>query len=277
MTISASDWNAYIKTLRKLNDKAADAMTKFMTENGLDDLKAITDYGYAVASKYGAGAGTAAADMYDAMAELAGKYLPPAEVAPLPSYGDVAQAIYGTAKRTDNIEEIAGSLARLVKLVGQDTTLRNAKRDGAEFAWVPRGDTCAFCIMLASNGWRNISKAALKNGHAEHIHNNCDCAYAVRFNEDTNVAGYDPDKYYDMYKAALEEAAEDDYTPKSWDDPAFRHELKATGRKQANYNANALRRYFYDQNKAEINAQKRSAYAKRKERESSAAEETDVN
>lgn len=259
MIISAKDWNAYISTLRKLNDKAADAMVKYMTENGLDDLKAVTDYGYAIASKYGAGAGAAAADMYDATAALAGKYLPPAEVADLPKYGDVAQAIYGTAKRTDNIEEIAGSLARLVKLVGQDTTLKNAKRDGAQFAWIPSGDTCAFCIMLASNGWRDISKAALKNGHAEHIHNNCDCAYAVRFSSGDDVAGYDPDKYYGLYEKAQGIA-----------------ETEGIATRTSEQKANALRRYFYDKNKAEINAQKRSAYAKQKERESSAAEETNV-
>jgi hypothetical protein len=40
---------------------------------------------------------------------------------------------------------------------------------------------------------------------------------------------------------------------------------------------NALRREVYDRNKNKINAQKRSAYAKRKERESSKAEEIDVN
>lgn len=264
MTISASDWDAYIKTLRKLNDKAANQMAAYIVKQGglvnADNIKDIIDYGYAIATKYGAGAGTAAADMYDATAALAGKYLPPAEVAELPTYGDVAQAIYGTANRTGNIEEIASSVARLVKLVGQDTTLKNAKRDGAEFAWIPRGDTCSFCIMLASNGWRNISKAALKGGHAEHIHNNCDCAYAVRFSEADDVAGYDPDKYLDMYDKAQETAEKEGFSTRT-----------------SEQKANALRRYFYDQNKAEINAQKRSAYAKQKERESSAAEETNVN
>lgn len=27
--------------------------------------------------------------------------------------------------------------------------LKNALRDGAEFAWVSNGDTCAFCMTLA--------------------------------------------------------------------------------------------------------------------------------
>lgn len=262
MTISMKDWLKYISTLRRLNDKAADAMTAFIGRQGgltSANIKEVIDYAYAVTSKYAAGAGTAAADMYDATAALAGKYLPPAEVAPLPTYGDVAQTVYGVANRTNNIEEIAASIARLVKLTGQDTTLLNAKRDGAEFAWIPRGDTCAFCIMLASNGWRPISKVAMRKGHAEHIHNNCDCAYAVRFSDDDDVEGYDPDEYLDMYERAQDAAIEQDL-------PARTREQKA----------NALRRYIYDENKAEINAQKRSAYAKRKEREASAAEEFDI-
>ena len=39
---------------------------------------------------------------------------------------------------------------------------------------------------------------------------------------------------------------------------------------------NSMRRQFYQQNKDEINAQKRAAYAKRMERDSSKAEELDV-
>ena len=38
-----------------------------------------------------------------------------------------------------------------------------------------------------------------------------------------------------------------------------------------------MRRQFYEENADEINAQKRSAYAKQRERESTWAEETDVN
>ena len=83
--------------------------------------------------------------------------------------------------------------------VGADTTLKNAERDGAQFAWVPHGDTCAFCIALASRGWQYKSKKAMRNGHAEHIHAHCDCEYAVRFDGKSTVAGYDPDKYLEEY------------------------------------------------------------------------------
>ena len=134
----------------------------------------------------------------------------------------------------------------MVKQAGADTTLRNALRDGAEFAWVPAGDTCAFCLTLASRGWQRASKKAVKGGHAEHIHSNCDCTYAIRFDGKGGVAGYDPDKYRAMY-----DAAEGD-TPRE--------------------KINAMRRENYAEHREEINAQKRAAYAERKEREKGLSE-----
>lgn len=47
-----------------------------------------------------------------------------------------------------------------------------------------------------------MSSKTLRSGHAEHIHAHCDCQYAVRFNSRTTVAGYDPNKYKDMYYGA---------------------------------------------------------------------------
>ena len=85
-----------------------------------------------------------------------------------------------------------GRVSRLVKRAGADTTLKNAVRDGAEWAWVPHGDTCPFCITLASNGWQKASSKVLKGGHADHIHANCDCEFAIRFDHNTTVAGAYP-------------------------------------------------------------------------------------
>ena len=63
-------------------------------------------------------------------------------------------------------------------------------------------DTCAFCITLASRGWQHASEAALKGSHAEYIHANCDCELAIRFGGYSSVAGYDPEKYLQQYRAA---------------------------------------------------------------------------
>lgn len=250
VTVSANDWAAYIQRLSALNEKAAQEMRDYVAKHGFYDMNALIDFAYALATKYGEGAAALSAAMYDAIAELSGKLFDPAIPAETASYQQVAKTVQGVAKVSRNPEEMGGAVGRLVKQAGADTTLQNALRDGAEFAWVPSGDTCAFCITLASRGWQRASKKAIKGGHAEHIHSNCDCTYAIRFDKDSGVAGYDPEKYLRMYESA------DGSTPKE--------------------KINAMRRDFYAENKEEVNAQKRSAYKKRQELNSSAAEEVNV-
>ena len=91
--------------------------------------------------------------MYEALAEAQGVYVPAAEPAATASYGEVALMV--SATKDQNPANLPNGVSRLVKRAGADTTLKNAIRDGAEWAWVPHGDTCPFCITLASNGWQN--------------------------------------------------------------------------------------------------------------------------
>lgn len=252
-TISAKSWDRYIDALRKLNSKATNRMLEKINEVGTDDREALEElirYAYGIATRYGEGASALSAEMYDALAELSGKIVPPAVPAPTASYGDVAKAVYGTNLQSKNPQVMADSIGRLVKMAGVDTMQQNALRDGAEWAWIPRGETCAFCLTLASRGWQPASKEAIKNGHAEHIHPNCDCTYAIRFSSDVNVEGYDPEEYKAMYD-----------------------EGSGSPQDKINY----MRRKFYAENKDRINAQKRSAYEKRKELNSSEAEEFNAN
>ena len=251
MQISRKDWDNYIKRLSKVNTEAARLVKTYIEQNGVEDVQALINYSYRVAAKYGNASASLAAMMYDVVADLEGIVLDPAELASLPKYGEVAKAVQGTLKTSQNPEEIAGAVSRLVKRTGQDTILKNAERDRAQFAWIPAGDTCAFCITLASRGWQYMSKRALKDGHAEHIHSNCDCTYMIRHSKDFNVAGYDPEKYKAQY-----DKAEGD-TPKE--------------------KINSMRRKYYAENKEEISEQKASAYEKRQELNSSQAEETKVN
>lgn len=250
MTISRKIWNTYIEKLRAINDKAVEEMRAWLQANGIENADAMIDYAFALANKYGEASAALAAEMYDAAVELSGLFYPAALPAPAPTIREVAQAVVGTAK-TGNLEIISSAVGRIVKLQGVDTTMQNALRDGAEWAWIPVGDTCAFCITLASRGWQKASKKALKNGHAEHIHANCDCTYAVRFGSKGNVEGYDPEKYRQMYYGADLDG----------DVPSPKNRI------------NALRREIYDENREKIRAQQASAYEKRKELESSAAEE----
>lgn len=175
-------------------------MQEYIDRHGFDDRKSLIDYANALVLKYGGASGALACIMYEKTAEAENKAVKTTEMADLPSYGEVAKAVNGTMKTSK--ASVPSTVGRLTKQVGADTTLKNALRDGAQFAWIPSGDTCAFCITLASRGWQYASKKAIKNGHAEHIHSHCDCQYAIRFNSSTNVAGYDPDKYLQMYEDA---------------------------------------------------------------------------
>ncbi len=200
MRITQKAWNNYITKMSAISGTAAKKMQEYVSIHGFGDMKAVVEYAKALSDHYGEAIGSLACQMYDATAAAQGVIVPDAEIAELPEYGDVAKAVYGAKKTSEN--EVSKAVGRLVKQVGADTTLKNAERDGAQFAWIPSGDTCAFCITLASRGWQYMSRKALRNGHAEHIHANCDCQYAIRFDGKGGVVGYDPDEYLAMYENA---------------------------------------------------------------------------
>ena len=230
MKLTAQTWSEYVARLARLNQRAGQLMADYIAAHGTGDTDALIAYAHALVTKYGEGSAELACQMYDALAAAAKAGVPAAEPAQTASYGEVARMVQATKASPPQMQR---GVSRLVKRAGADTTLKNALRDGAEFAWIPQGDTCAFCLTLASRGWQKASQAAIKGGHAEHIHANCDCEYAIRFDGTSTVAGYDPDKYLRQYRAA-------------------------------DGDINKLRRVNYAANKERINAQKRAAYAARK-------------
>ncbi len=230
MKLTAQTWSEYVARLARLNQSAGQLMADYIATHGTGDTDALIAYAHALVTKYGEGSAELACQMYDALAAAAKAGVPAAEPAQTASYGEVARMVQATKASPPQMQR---GVSRLVKRAGADTTLKNALRDGAEFAWIPQGDTCAFCLTLASRGWQKASQAAIKGGHAEHIHANCDCEYAIRFDGTSTVAGYDPDKYLRQYRAA-------------------------------DGDINKLRRVNYAANKERINAQKRAAYAARK-------------
>lgn len=239
MQISKNDWNDYIQKLSKINRTAADLMQAYIDKNGISDVNAIIEYAYALITKYGEGSAALACEMYDAIAALSNVIVEAAEAAETATLDEVAKAIWGSLNQSKDGAKLSQIVGRLVKQAGADTTLKNAKRDNAEWAWVTSGDTCVFCLVLGSRGWQQASKAVLKGNHADHIHANCDCAFAIRFDKDTKYDSYDPDALYDIYNSAEGRSSQD--------------------------KINSLRRMQYAQNKDYINAQKRAAYEARNE------------
>lgn len=114
--------------------------------------------------------------------------------------------------------------------------LTSSIRDGAEWVWISRGDTCPYCQMLASRGWVKASKKVLKGNHAEHIHAHCDCEFAIRFDGKSTVEGYNPQRFKRIYDNA---------------------EGSTSSEK-----LNSIRRNQYPDIKGERNARRRELYAK---------------
>lgn len=194
------------------SDKAKEEMLSWIRSKGgyknveFDDAIEIA---YALATKYGEATASLSALMYDSIAEKTGASVPPAEVAPTVSLDDVKKTIYGASSFSQDDEYIAGTVGRMAKQAGADTTLKNAKRDGAEFAWVTSGDSCAYCELLSNFGWQHASAKTIKGDHAEHIHANCQCQFVIRFDKETTVEGYNPNTnlYNEVPGKTIEEKA----------------------------------------------------------------------
>lgn len=253
MNISTEIWKKYINGLSKVSEQAKSLILKYLESHQIEtyeDRQAFIDYCYGISVKYGEAAAEFACQMYDAESAYEGVTVPPAEPAPTAKMSEVAKAVNGTLGFM-LAEVTASAIGRLVKRTGQDTTLQNAIRDKAYYAWIPMGDTCPFCLSIAAEGWQRATAKALAGGHAEHIHGNCDCAYATKHNKDTTYSAYNPDKYEKLYDSAEGDTEEE----------------------KLNY----MRRQAYATNKERINEQKRTAYEKHKELDDSEAEEIDVN
>lgn len=237
MKITAKAWAVYRKKLSAVNRKAADLMTQYVIANGINDADKLIEYAYALATKYGEAAAALACQMYDQTAEAAKAGVLRAEPASTATYEETAKAINGTLKKSSLPSSLGSSTGRLVKQAASDTTLKNARRDNAEFAWIPSGDGCPFCQIIASKGWRRATKETAAGNHADHIHPNCQCEFAIRFSSRDGISGYDPQVYKDNYDSA--------------EGTTSKEKLRSMAREN------------YAENKDAINARKREEYAQR--------------
>lgn len=258
-TISQAEWKIYIKRMSRLSDKAVEEFRNWViSKGGYSNIarQKLIDYAYALSTKYGEASASLSATAYDAVAAMQKAKVASAVPAEATSYNQVAKTVNGIIKNTGSEDVLTQSVGLMVKAAGQKTTIQNAVRDKAQIAFIPEGDTCVFCMTLAANGWHDASLSDLdKDGEPAHLHANCDCTYGVRFDDSLDYAGYHPEVYEEKYDAIKASLQADGESVKSKDV------------------LNAWRREVYAENSEEINAQKRDAYEKRKERESSAAEE----
>lgn len=205
MKISQAEWNDYIFKLSLISDRASNDFKKWAKKNGgweNINRQELVEMAYDIADRYAEASSTLSAEMYEIIANRENVKVKPAEIYDNLDFAEIAKGVNGALKHSNNDNYISSVVGRAVKQASADTMLKNASRDGAEFAWIPSGDTCGFCLMLASRGWQKATKKTTNGNHAEHIHTNCNCQFAIRFNKNSNVEGYDPEEYFQKYEEA---------------------------------------------------------------------------
>ena len=255
MQISSKDWQAYIDKLSKLSKKASELLRKYIEKYGTEDTDALIEYANALITRYGEGSAELTCQMYDAIAEMQNAMVPAAVPAQVATIDEVAKAVNGTKGSQATLE---GAIERLVKLASADTMAQNIKRDNAKFAWVARGDTCPYCIMLSAIGWQDAGKLTMNGKHADHIHAHCDCAYVVDFRGNLDVEGYYPGDMSDEIARSM------GYDPEDYEAEDLIRTIWNSKKGKEDYTEfNIFRRVQNAKNRDLINAQKRAAYAKR--------------
>ena len=105
-------------------------------QNGFQgaDRKEVIDFAVSLIEKYSEASSELACQMYERIAKLSNVNVRPAEPASPADYGEVAKGINGTFKQSPEGRLCSDVVDRLVKRAGADTMLKNAERDGAQFA-----------------------------------------------------------------------------------------------------------------------------------------------
>lgn len=166
-------------------------------------------------AQYGEMAATVAADFYDQMREQAavvGRFSAvlgdPVDVEDL--RGQIRWSIDPLFSADPDPDAALGRLEQKVDEYslqpGRDTIARSAGRDPAKARWarVPVGDTCAFCLMLASRG--PAYRSAESAGKGRKYHGDCDCTPTPYWQGDQHPEGYDPDALLQTYTDATKAA-----------------------------------------------------------------------
>lgn len=247
--VSSRAWDGYTRRLEAQRTAAYDSVYTWALRNiglGEDELLwTARRVMVQVGQRHGLSTSALAASWFDQMAAAEG-----ADVARAVAVNDPPQLRMRRAAIATNAalpklragdsegfaRALASHVAADVKRQATNTVMLNAQKAGAEYAWIPGGgETCAFCIALAANGWQPATRATAMGDHADHIHDNCMCEFAIRFDGSTEYASYDADRYAEVYG-------------------------DADGRSSAD-KINAIRRDLYAENKDRINAQHRERYA----------------
>lgn len=169
--------------------------------------EAVIELAVAVAEKFAFLGSELGAQWYDLCTQLAGIDAEPAELRQSDPEGLRAKA-ESTVSRSQ--EPFAKTFEYYMQNVINDsirmTGDANLKRDyyrgltPGKWARVPVGKTCAWCLMLASQGAWYVSEESALGKEAGHFHSGCDCK-AVYHADPESIKGYSAQlgEYKSMY------------------------------------------------------------------------------
>ena len=203
---------------RKLFDaRLENGLNAFMDADGAvppENVAALREFVIDLLDDVGGAAAEVAygygAEFYDAArAAAVGSPLNATPAPPNPHAANAAavKGMIETVSKTGQVEPFAAACSVRVDYIARKScggaVVACAARDPLKprFARVPQGgETCRFCLMLASRGAVYHSKYTA--GAVDHYHANCDCKVVPDFGD--GIEGYDPSVYYDQYRSMLE-------------------------------------------------------------------------
>lgn len=116
----------------------------------------------------------------------------------------------------NNLDDMQQFMADMMHTANRQMVRSNMKNDPDRPRWarVPKGFyTCAFCLMLASRGfkYRSQHSAGLEQGAKgleNYYHEHCDCEVVPQWGaKELKLKGYDVEKYKAIWKDAREHTA----------------------------------------------------------------------
>lgn len=161
-------------------------------------------------------AGSAACDFFDAHVTGA----QPSSIAPQPWF--IKRRLYENIEKYAKTHKLGDDefMRLLAEEVGGEvvqhanrTTIHNAVKNNLHYARVPFGNSCAFCLMLASRGF--VYKTETTAGEDKgHYHAHCRCKI-VAGKKDTKIGDHNPEK---LNQRMMQIAKELDITNFNWED-----------------------------------------------------------
>lgn len=162
------------------------------TSNPVAAKATLQEFMVTLVGTYGEVSGALAADYYDTLrteAKVRGAHRS-ALAAPIDAEKVTQSASWASQPLFDDVADASAALSRaqgvsqrLVQETGRNTLFDNGRRDPAKPRWarVPIGDSCDFCIMLASRGAVYLSSDSA--GAMTGFHDHDDCQPTPSFND----------------------------------------------------------------------------------------------